>query len=62
MRVVRAFTPITHAYTHVRVSLRKQLHARADELGIFLGDGVYVACIGPSFETPAEIRAFGYVP
>jgi xanthosine phosphorylase len=39
--------------------LRAALHARAGELGIDLGDGVYLAVSGPSFETPAEIRAFG---
>jgi xanthosine phosphorylase len=38
--------------------LRAALHATADELGIPLGDGVYLAVSGPSFETPAEIRAF----
>ena len=39
--------------------LRTALHATADELGIPLADGVYLAVSGPSFETPAEIRAFG---
>jgi xanthosine phosphorylase len=34
------------------------LHAAADELQITLSDGVYLAVGGPSFETPAEIRAF----
>jgi xanthosine phosphorylase len=38
--------------------LRATLHATADELGIPLADGVYLAVSGPSFETPAEIRAF----
>ena len=38
--------------------LRTTLHATADELGIPLADGVYVAVTGPTFETPAEIRAF----
>ena len=38
--------------------LRATLHATADELGIDLADGVYLAVTGPSFETPAEIRAF----
>lgn len=40
-------------------AMREQLHKCADELDIPLGNGVYIACIGPSFETPAEIRAFG---
>ena len=38
--------------------LRAGLHAAADELGTRLHDGVYLAVSGPSFETPAEIRAF----
>jgi xanthosine phosphorylase len=38
--------------------LRQMLHRAADELGIALADGVYLATAGPSFETPAEIRAF----
>jgi xanthosine phosphorylase len=38
--------------------LRAQLHAAARELGIDLAEGVYLATAGPSFETPAEIRAF----
>ncbi len=39
--------------------LRSRLHAAADALDIPLADGVYLAVSGPSFETPAEIRAFG---
>ena len=38
--------------------LRARLHAAADVLGTELHDGVYLAVAGPSFETPAEIRAF----
>jgi xanthosine phosphorylase len=38
--------------------LRSELHAVAAELGIDLAEGVYLAVSGPSFETPAEIRAF----
>ena len=38
--------------------LRADLHATAAELGIDLAEGVYLAVSGPSFETPAEIRAF----
>jgi len=38
--------------------LRAGLHAAAAELGTPLHDGVYLACTGPSFETPAEIHAF----
>jgi xanthosine phosphorylase len=39
-------------------ALRRTLHASADALGIALADGVYLAAAGPSFETPAEIRAY----
>jgi xanthosine phosphorylase len=38
--------------------LRARLRATAGELGIALQEGVYLAVSGPSFETPAEIRAF----
>jgi xanthosine phosphorylase len=38
--------------------LRARLHAAAGEHGIDLAEGVYLAVSGPSFETPAEIRAF----
>lgn len=39
-------------------ALRRLLHAAATASGVALQEGVYVACLGPSFETPAEIRAF----
>jgi xanthosine phosphorylase len=38
--------------------LRERLHAAAEELGTELAEGVYIAVSGPTFETPAEIRAF----
>ena len=38
--------------------LRARLHATAEEIGVTLHEGVYLAVGGPSFETPAEIRAF----
>jgi xanthosine phosphorylase len=38
--------------------LRDLLHQAADAAGVTLHDGVYVGVVGPSFETPAEIRAF----
>ena len=38
--------------------LRGILTNCAREAGIRLPEGVYVAVMGPSFETPAEIRAF----
>ncbi len=38
--------------------LRAELRRAAEGLGITLAEGVYLAVSGPSFETPAEIRAF----
>jgi len=38
--------------------LRGRLRTAAAAEGISLHEGVYLACLGPSFETPAEIRAF----
>jgi xanthosine phosphorylase len=38
--------------------LRARLHTAAQRLSIHLAEGVYLATAGPSFETPAEIRAF----
>ena len=49
------FPTLLHAYDP---ELRAGLHRVADELGTTLHDGVYLAVSGPSFETPAEIRAF----
>jgi xanthosine phosphorylase len=39
-------------------ALRDVLRSAARRLGIALPEGVYLATHGPSFETPAEIRAF----
>jgi purine-nucleoside phosphorylase len=39
-------------------ALRETLQNCARDLGITLPEGVYLAAHGPSFETPAEIRAF----
>jgi len=49
------FPDMTAAYDP---ALRSQLHAAAAALGQTLLEGVYLAVPGPSFETPAEIRAF----
>jgi xanthosine phosphorylase len=38
--------------------LRARLHGAARALDIDLAEGVYLATAGPTFETPAEIRAF----
>lgn len=39
-------------------ALRKLAHEVASDLGIRVQEGVYLGLLGPSFETPAEIRAF----
>ena len=36
--------------------LRAQLHAAGAKAGIALRDGVYAGLLGPSYETPAEVR------
>ena len=46
---------MTHAYSP---RLRELAHAAAAEGGSMLTEGVYLGVNGPSFETPAEIRAF----
>lgn len=49
------FPDMSHTYSEpMRASARKA----AQRLGITLREGVYLACSGPSYETPAEIRAF----
>jgi xanthosine phosphorylase len=50
------FPPMGDAYDP---GLLTELRASADALGIPLAEGVYLAVGGPSFETAAEIRAFG---
>jgi purine-nucleoside phosphorylase len=47
------FPDMSEAYS---AGLRAVAHETADELGIHLADGVYAAVLGPSYETPAEIR------
>lgn len=49
------FNDMTYAYTP---KLKRIASKCADEINIKLKSGIYVACTGPSFETPAEIRAF----
>lgn len=49
------FFDMTEAYSP---ELRKRAQEAADSRGIELKSGVYIATVGPSFETPAEIRAF----
>jgi xanthosine phosphorylase len=40
------------------LSLLAELRRSAQTLGLTLAEGVYLAVTGPSFETPAEIRAY----
>ncbi len=49
------FFDMTESYSQRLRALARQ--AARDE-GIGIGEGVYLAVTGPSFETPAEIRAF----
>ncbi len=49
------FFDMTEAYSR---RLRTLAQEAAVEEGFTLGEGVYLAVTGPSFETPAEIRAF----
>ena len=49
------FPDMSHAYDP---DLRAQLEAAAARAGVAVKKGVYVYVLGPSFETPAEIRMF----
>jgi len=49
------FPDMTEVYTP---RLRDLAREASKSLGIPLLEGVYLACSGPSYETPAEIRAF----
>jgi purine-nucleoside phosphorylase len=49
------FFDMTEAYSK---ALRALASAAASEEGFELAEGIYLATPGPSFETPAEIRAF----
>ena len=49
------FPDMTHAYTK---GYREVALAAAKRLGLDAHEGVYVGVTGPSYETPAEIRAF----
>ena len=48
------FCDMSFTYTP---AYRETARAKAKDLGIDLKEGVYFYCIGPQFETPAEIRA-----
>jgi purine-nucleoside phosphorylase len=47
------FPDMTHAYDKAYRELARE---EASKLGMTLHEGVYVALLGPSYETPAEIR------
>jgi purine-nucleoside phosphorylase len=47
------FPDMSEAYSR---KLRKLAHEVAAQQGLTLRDGVYIGLLGPSFETPAEIR------
>lgn len=49
------FVAMEDAYDH---NLRAIMKRCATQLGFALSEGVYISTLGPSFETPAEIRAF----
>jgi xanthosine phosphorylase len=49
------FPAMNNAYD---AKLRQQIKAVAQKINVKLHEGVYLATLGPTFETPAEIRAF----
>lgn len=53
---VARFVDLSQAYDEGLIAL---LHAAGQECGLRLRAGVYLAVSGPSYETPAEVRAFG---
>ena len=52
------FIDMTQAYS---TRLREKLEAAAEKLQQPLRRGVYLATIGPSYETPAEVKAFAWI-
>jgi purine-nucleoside phosphorylase len=53
-RIGPRFPDMSSAYS---AAGRAALHDAARELGLTLREGVYIGLAGPSYETPAEIRA-----
>ncbi|MDA8561783.1 purine-nucleoside phosphorylase [Gammaproteobacteria bacterium] len=49
------FVSLENAYDS---ALREQMSGVSEKLGIKVHEGVYISLLGPSFETPAEIRAY----
>lgn len=52
------FPDMTRAYDREFIRLAEEI---GEELGIPLKKGVYVGLTGPSFETPAEYKAYGHL-
>lgn len=52
------FLDLTQAYAP---RLREKLDAAAEKLQIPIWRGVYLATTGPSYETPAEVKAFAWL-
>ena len=51
--VGRPFVDLTHTYD---VRIRDLARRAATETGVLLHEGVYAGLLGPSYETPAEVR------
>jgi len=49
------FPDMSEAYKKYLIEIAKKT---AEKHGITIKEGIYIACSGPSYETPAEIRAF----
>jgi inosine/guanosine/xanthosine phosphorylase family protein len=52
-RIGPRFFDMTNAYD---ADLRARLKSAADKAGVAVKSGVYIYCLGPNFETPAEVR------
>ena len=55
-RIGPRFVDLTEVYAQRACARRSRPRPRRS--GIALGRGVYLATLGPAFETPAEIRAY----
>jgi purine-nucleoside phosphorylase len=49
----RPFVDMTRAYDE---AIRAEAHRAAEGVGATLAEGIYAGLLGPSYETPAEIR------
>lgn len=52
-RIGPRFFDMTDAYDR---ELRARIKAAADQCGVVVKSGIYAYCLGPNFETPAEVR------